>query len=74
MQAGDGQLRGVKQLTPSRTKGCLETLPVLSEKSAGGTYIMCEDIWLGLNTGASRCFVTVAQGVIGFGLIAPAHD
>lgn len=36
--------------------------------------IMCEDIWLRLNAGTSRCFVTVAHGVIGFGLIAPALD
>lgn len=76
MQAGHGQPQGRKQLTPSKTHVgfFLESLLSLSEKSASGTYIMCEDIWLRLKAEASRCFVTVAHGVTGFGLVAPARD
>jgi len=71
MQAEFGQSRGRKQLTPPRLLGFWGTLLSLFEKSASGTYITCEDIWVRLNIRGSCCFCHgVAYGVTGVILIA----
>lgn len=66
MQAGHGQPQGRKQLTPSKTYVgfFLESLLSLSKKSACGTYIMCEDIWLRLKAAALSRWLTESVGLV----------